>query len=428
MTSRERHEDPTTISLPYGKGSITFTVTEEYQVIRPRPVECEPPEAVISDAISNSIGSVGLEEFVRSTTSLLIIVNDGTRPSHTPMILRHIQPIIRDHHDAHFLIATGTHPPPDGNGLARIFGDLLPEIRVRMSAHDATDKGQLESIGTTTRGIEVTLNRRITGSDGIICIGNVKPHYFAGFTGGRKSLIPGCAGYHTIEMNHRLAIDVGARPMGVKENPLAMDLEEGVRLLGEKRIFSIQTVVSPDHRLAGVYCGDLHASFREAVMRSTEVYRVPVGSTGNIVVTSNPYPMDINLYQSQHALENVIDIVEKGGIVILVSKCWDGIGNPAYLDLLDRGGDQEGVDRIVRGGYRLGDHKAVRFLRMAEHADMWAVADLDDPIIRRSRMKPYHNLQQAVDDAITTIRGRGREPRIVVFPFGGMTVPWLDGI
>ena len=306
----------------------------------------------------------------------------------------------------------------------RMFGNRLSELRDRISSHDARNERELKTIGTTTRGTKITLNRRITGSDGIICIGNVKPHYFAGFTGGRKSIIPGCAGYGTIERNHRLALEMGARPMELAENPLACDLEECVRLLGEKRIFSIQTVEGLDHELAGVYCGDIHSSFSEAVEQARGIYGVRVGSKGNIIITANPYPMDINLYQSQHALENVIGMVEQGGIVILVSRCWDGIGNPEYLDMLDRQGDLEEMEkRVEREGYRLGDHKAVRFLRMKERVDLWAVTDLDEGTVRRSRMRPFHDLQQAVEEAVRVMRANGEEPRIMVFPLGGMTVP-----
>ena len=214
--------------------------------------------------------------------------------------------------------------------------------------------------------------------------------------------------------------------MNLQTNPLALDLAEALDFLGDTKIFSIQTVADHTHSLAVCYCGDLEKSFGKAVETARELYSIPMRSKGNIIITANPYPMDINLYQSQHALENVKHITESGGIIILVSRCWGGVGNPAYLELLDRGRDREGVERIIREGYRLGDHKALRFLKMAENAELWAVTELEDSYVKRSMMKPYHDIQRAVDDAVAAIRKNGRVPDIRIFPEGGMTLPYLQ--
>jgi len=416
------------ITLPYGKETISFSVEEQCEVYTPKKIQCDSSDVNLSDAFTDPIAMPSLEEFIRKTRKLLVIVNDGTRPSLTPDILSHIHPVIRKHSNAQFLIATGAHLPPDESGLYRIFGDLLPHLRDRIVPHRAKEEGELIFMGTTSRGTEVSFNRRVLESDGIICIGNVKSHYFAGFAGGRKSFLPGVAGYGTIETNHSHAVEEGSQPMMLKGNPLAEDMEEGVRMLGDKRIFSIQTVVDQEHKLAGAYCGELFGSFERAVERTREIFEVPMASRGNIIISVNPYPMDINLYQSQHALENVKQVVEEGGITILVSRCWGGVGNPAYLELLDRGRTLEGVERILGEGYRLGYHKALRFMKMKENSELWAVTGLDDEVIRRSLMKPYNVLRQAVNDAIRKVKAGGREPRIKVFPYGGMTVPCLRKI
>lgn len=305
----------------------------------------------------------------------------------------------------------------------RVFGDYLDLYRDRILVHDARDDGSLVEIGTTSRGTSVHINHHILDVDRIICMGNVKPHYFAGFAGGRKSILPGVAGYRTIEQNHSHACDPFALPMNLEGNPVAEDMEEGARLLGDKPIFSIQTVLDQDHRLARCFSGDLKASFREAVILARTLFGVPVASRSSIVITANPYPMDINLYQSQHALENVRGIVEPGGIIILVSRCWGGVGNSAYLNALDTMREEENSGHT---DYRLGDHKAVRFRQMVEHADLWMVSDLDDTTVQRSMMRPFRSIQKAVDQAVKVVEERGMIPRIRIFPMGGMTVPIMD--
>ncbi len=439
MTHKNRLEDPTrispsynqnitTFSLPYGKDLISFSLTDPCNVHPPKRVKIEwSPSSILKDALNNPLGVGSLKDFVADTRKLLILVNDATRPAPTPAVLVYLHRSIKDHEDLSFLIASGTHPPPDPDGLSRIFGEMLPHYHERISYHQAREEKELIEVGKTSRGTPVSFNRRILESDGIICIGNVKPHYFAGFAGGRKTLLPGAAGYRTIEMNHSHAIHDGSQPMVLKGNPVAEDLEEGVRFLGEKRIFSIQTVVDQDHIIVGAYSGDLHLSFARATDRATEINRIPVSSKGNIVISANPYPMDIDLYQAQHALENVKHMVEKGGILILVSRCWGGAGNQSYMKLLEQGGTREGVQEIIDKGYRLGHHKALRIMKMRDHCELWAVTDLPGEVVERSRMKPYHDLQRAVDEAVNEIIRQGRKPQILVFPQGGMTVPHYTG-
>lgn len=425
-STNNRTKEPTTVSIGYGKDQVSFSTTERCTVYLPNHSPEIDPDAVILQSLANPMDSSSLSDFIDGTRSLLLIVNDATRPSLTPLILKSLLLHIEDHAQLNVLLATGTHPIPDQSSLERIFGETLERLRSRILFHDSRDDSSLTFVGKTSRGTNVRLNKEVLTADGIICIGNVKPHYFAGFAGGRKSFLPGLAGFGTVEQNHAHACDPRSQPMRLSGNPVAEDLEEGLRFLDGTRIFSIQTVLDHEHRLVGCFCGDLERSFIEATKLARMIYGINVLNRGNLVITANPYPMDINLYQSQHALENIRSIVEPGGIVILVSRCWDGIGNPAYLEALDEARRfvlTEMLERHSGLGYNLGDHKAIRFLQMSEQFDIWALTDLDDTTIMRSRMRPIHNLQKAVDEAAQILQRRGKEPCIMVFPKGGLTVP-----
>ena len=414
------------VDIPYGKRHVTLEIDVPCEVLRPNDVELKDDTETLSRALGHPLGKETFPEFASKVKRLLVIVTDATRPTPTARVLVQLCPALSRHPDLTFLVATGTHRAPTEDEQKTIFGELYSEFRNRIHVHDAKNDENLVYVGKTSRGTEVSLNRMVTEADGILTINNVKPHYFAGFTGGRKALLPGVASYRTIEMNHSHALSDAAQPMALEGNPVAEDMEEAARLLGEKRVFSIQTVVTADHRIYAASAGDIFASFDAAVRHATELDSVVLKTKGNIILTANPHPMDINLYQAQHALENAKLALEPPGITILISKCWDGVGNDAFLKLLDMVESSEDVERVLGKGYKLGYHKAARMMGMKRNTELWLVSDLDDEVARRAKMKPYHDIQEALDDAIAKMKTKNREPQVVVMPNGGMTVPLVE--
>jgi nickel-dependent lactate racemase len=226
-------------------------------------------------------------------------------------------------------------------------------------------------------------------------------------------------------MNHKLAMSDKARSIVLEGNPVHDDMEDAMKVLKDVNVFSIQTVLTSDHDLYAVTAGDLHESFDAAISFANQVFCVPLKRKGNIVITAAPYPMDIDLYQSQKALDNGKLALERNGIIILVSKCRTGIGDETFLDLLCTSETPEKVLEMIREEYKLGYHKAAKMAQIGSHAQMWAVTDLDDSIIHKAMLKPYKSIQMAVDDAVKTLREKGEEPRVVVMPFGSLTVPMI---
>jgi nickel-dependent lactate racemase len=198
-----------------------------------------------------------------------------------------------------------------------------------------------------------------------------------------------------------------------------------MNVLKDLNVFSIQTVLTGDHKLYAVTAGDLHKSFDKAIEYSKQIFCVPLKQKGNIVITAAPYPMDIDLYQSQKALDNGKLALEDDGVIILVSKCRTGVGEDAFLELLCKADSPKKILDILGEEYKLGYHKAAKMAQIGVRAEMWAVTDLDDEIIKKSQLKPYSDIQKAVDDAVKFIKSKNKEPRAVIMPFGSLTVPFI---
>ena len=413
------------VDIPYGGKKIRIKITEKYEVLTPNKVRVKDENEIITQGLRNPIDKESLEEFVANAKQLLVIVNDATRPTPTAKILKHLYPIISSHPNIKFLIATGIHRAPTQKEYRFIFGDLYKKFQNRIYSHDARKDEDMIYLGRSKNGTEMYINKMVPETKNILVIGSVEPHYFAGYTGGRKSFLPGVASYKTIEMNHKLALDNNASPLSLKENPVNIDMIDAMNVLKNINVFSIQTILTGDHKIYAVTSGDLTRSFEIAIKYANEIFCVPLKEKGNIVITVAPYPMDIDLYQSQKALENGKLALQEDGIIILVSKCRAGIGEKTFLELLSKADTPQKVFEIISRGYKLGYHKAARIAQLKTWAEIWAVTSLNDKIIRKTMMKPYKDIQSAVDDAIKTIKTKGKQPKIIILPSGSLTVPYI---
>ncbi len=382
---------------------------------------------IIKNALEDPIDSVGFAEFADYEDSLLIIVNDGTRPTPTARIVREIYPILKDHPDVRFLIATGAHRAPNQEEFDFMFGEHHEEFADRIFSHDARDEDAMVHLGTSTNGTEMYINRMVPEADRILVISSVEPHYFGGYTGGRKSFLPGVASYKTITQNHKLALSNRARALALDGNPVHEDMMDALKNLSDMKVFSIQTVLTGDHKIFACTAGDLHGSFYAAIEQAFKIFCVPLEHRGNIVVTVAPYPMDVDLYQSQKAVENGKYALQNGGVLILVSRCTDGIGGKTFFDLLSSEPTPQEVLYRINKDYKLGWHKAAKMAQIGVWAQVWAVSELPEEDLEAINIVSYRDVQKAIDDAIDFIKEKGSEPKTVILSSGSLTVPVLEG-
>lgn len=360
----------------------------------------------------------------------LVIVNDGTRPTPTAEILASDKDFFGSE-CVHYIIATGAHRAPEGDEWAMIFGDLYAEVKGRIHIHDARDVGSLSYYGTTARGTEVYFNKILKDFPRILAIGSVEPHYFAGYTGGRKAFMPGIAGYDSITANHKLALQAEAALMKIADNPVHDDMVEASRMISqasdEVSIFSIMSVLDRQQEIYSLHCGGLEESFLSAVEIAKRVFAVPVQKAADIIITYAAAPMNKDLFQSQKAIENVRGVLSPGGIVILVSECDEGIGDTAFYDLLALGRAPDDVLMRIRRGYKLGYHKAVKFAELTSTADIFAVTGIDAALLEAVFIRPFNSLQAALDEACEIyMRRSDKKPFVMIVPDGSLTVPMLE--
>ena len=413
------------VDIPYGKEKIKVQIPKPCDVMVPNKVSIKDQDKLIEDALENSIGFDSYDEFAENLDRLLVIVNDATRPTPTSKILKYLLPVLSSQPNVKFLVATGVHRAPTEEEYRFIFGDTYEVFRRKIYAHDARKDEDMTYLGKSKNGTEMYINKLVPEYRNILVIGSVEPHYFAGYTGGRKSFLPGVASYKTIEMNHKLALSDDARSLALDGNPVNEDMIDAMNVLKDLNIFSIQTILTGDHKLYAVTAGDLIKSFDAAIEYAHQVFCVPLKQKGNIVISAAPYPMDIDLYQSQKALDNGKLALEDGGIIILVSKCRDGVGEDTFLELLGKADSPKKILDILGEEYKLGYHKAAKMAQIGIRAEMWAVTDLDDETIKKSQLKPYSDIQSAIDDAVEVIKKKGKQPRTVVMPSGSLTVPLI---
>ena len=410
-------------TIKYGKEQVEIDIKEPFQVLLPNKVPIKNEDKIIEQALEKPYGFESYDDFSDRKDKILVIINDATKPTPTSKILKYLLPVLSSHPDVKFLIATGSHRPPTEEEIKFILGDTYTFFRRKTYVHDAKKPERLIKIGTTKSGTEVSINKLAEEYGNILVIGSVEPHYFAGCTGGRKAFLPGIASFETIEMNHKYALSDKACFLKFKGNPVHEDMTDAIRFLKDYNIFSIQAVQDFEHNIYAVTAGDIIESFNAAIKFVKDVYCVPIKEKANIVVTVVNHPMDINLYQSQHALENAKLALEEGGIIILVSKCRTGVGSETFVELLSKSDTPEDVMKLLGGKYKLESHKSVRILKIKSKSQIFAVTDVDEKIIEKSKMKPYKKIQTAVDDAIEFIRSEGKQAKIIIIPDGSHTVP-----
>lgn len=412
------------IDIPYGQEIIKVTVPDSnvLDVIKPKKVPIADERETIFEALKNPINSVPFSEFISDAKDMLIIVNDATRPTQTAKVLDFLFEQIKDL-NLRLIVATGTHRAPTEEELQFIFGSHLNDFRNKIIIHDAKADENLKHVGTTKRGTEVYLNKAALDAHKLFIIGSVEPHYFSGYTGGRKAFIPGLAGYKTIENNHKFALKPEAKTLALSGNPVNEDMVEGVSKILDREIFCVNMVLDNDHNIYAATAGHLIDSFFAAIEKANDVFCVKIPQKADIVVTVAPHPMDIDLYQSQKALDNGKLALKDGGTIILVSKCRTGVGPNTFVMLMSSSDSPQGTLDYISKEYKVGYHKAAKLAEIALCSEMWAVTDLEDKILQDIFITPFDSIQNAVDGALTK---HGSDAKILFMPNGAITVPMLD--
>ncbi|MBU0462810.1 MAG: nickel-dependent lactate racemase [Proteobacteria bacterium] len=409
------------IEVPYGKnGAMSAKISDDVKIsfLEANDVKIGDENKNIKAAINTPINSKSFKDFLRDAKKVLVIVNDATRPTPTKKILEFIFDDLKQT-NFNFIIATGAHRGPSQEEYLQIFGSYYEKIKDRIIVHDARAEKDMVFLGKSTNGTQMFVNKAGVEADKIIIISSVEPHYFAGYTGGRKSFLPGIAGYKTIEQNHKLALAPKAKALALDGNPVHEDMMDAIKTM-KQDIFSIMTVLDKHHKVYATCCGHINDSFYAAIDRANEVFAAPLKEKVDIVVSVVKFPQDIDLYQAQKGIDNAKLALKKNGILILVAKCRCGIGGKAFAELLGSSDTPQAALETIEKKYVLGYHKAAKMAEICLWAQIWGVTDIPPAVISKLFIKPFSNLQTALDQALEE---KGRNSSILFLMDGGLTVP-----
>ena len=408
------------LKITYNNDEIDFPISEDLniKIYEPNNVIAASEEIqLISEALSKPSGSESFDNFLKQKGKLLVIVNDGTRPTPTRTVIKVLDEFL-ENQDVTFIIATGVHRAPTEEEYRYIFGSSYDKYSDRIVVHDSRKSEDMIFLGTSNNGTEMWINKHAIEADKILVIGSVEPHYFAGYTGGRKALLPGIASFKTIEQNHKHALDKKAQSLSLKGNPVHEDMIDAIKVVN-KNIFTIMTVLDKEHKVYAATSGDIHSAFNEATKYADDVFVVDVEEEADIVISIAKYPMDFDLYQSQKALDNGKLALKEGGILILISAYRNGVGEDEFIKLLSSCRNPQEVLEKIKNNYKLGWHKAGKMAEINLSAEVWAVTELEEELLKSIFITPFKDIKSALNKAVSI---KGKNAKILILPDGCVTV------
>lgn len=417
--------------LPYGKSDVCVRIPARNFLgsIEPKEEAGAPDaKAEIERALKEPIGSKRLREIAQPEHKVAIVVDDFTRstPSHAMLlpVLAELNAVGVKDDNVTVIFGCGTHRAVKPDEAARLLGEEALK-RVKTVSHDCKAEDLVYVGKTKTHRNKVYLNRVFAEADVKVLLGDVGFHYYAGYGGGRKSVLPAVSGEKTIKRNHAMLLQASARSGVLAGNPVHEEMTEAARLA--KVDFILNVVTNSKGEIVKAFAGDLEQAFNEAVKLVDEMYRVPVDHRAEIVVVSpGGYPADIDLYQAYKALDNALKVVKRNGVIILVAECAEGHGDPVFYDWMMRLGELKKVEREIKRNFALGGHKAYYLLKALQRYPIILVSSLPD-YYATSIFKL--KTARAVNDALSeALRMAGSAAKVWVMPQGTFTLPEVKSI
>jgi len=387
---------------------------------------------IIKNALENPSGTERLREIVarKKGGKIVIVLDDHTRDVPTEKMLDVLSEeidIFRDHsRKITLLVACGTHEPPGEEDLRRILGKYSSHSRYILKISDC-DAKDMVYVGTTSRGTVVKLNKDYVDADIRILTGDITLHYYAGFGGGRKSILPGISSRETITKNHSLLTDMHARTANIERNPVHQDMLEAASFAPPD--FLLNILAAENGNVVAAYAGEMNQAFSKGVELAKDFFsRKTHGLFDLLIVSAGRYPKDRNLYQATKAVENCYRAVIPGGELILVAECREGIGDRYFEEWMNRYSNFEDTEEAIRRNFVLGGHKAYYMRKVMNRLGVSIVSSLDADVLRSWQIKAYNSVQEAALACVKKLSLKGASLRIglVKNGFDTLLVPPTD--
>ncbi len=406
-----------TVAFPYGKEFLTHSF-EDFQlkaVLTSKIHDYKSAlsqEALVEDALKFPIGSKPLQELAKGKHNVVIIASDHTRPVPSkiiiPAMLREIRKGNPDA-DITILIATGCHRGTERSELVAKFGEEIVE-KEKIVVHNCDDEENLVNIGTLPSGGQCTINRIAWEADLLCAEGFIEPHFFAGFSGGRKSVLPGIAGRESVLANHcsEFIADANSRTGILNGNRIHQDMVWAARQA--KLAFIVNVVINAKKEAIYAVAGDMEAAHQKGCEFLSSLCQVSAEKTDIVITTNGGYPLDQNIYQAVKGMTAAEAAVKKGGVIIMIASSSDGCGGEDFRRQLSEESD---INKTLSLFLSRGRNETVPdqwqtqvFIRVLNHAQVIYISQVEDSLVRSLHMTTAHSIEEALQIAYGKLKNQ----------------------
>lgn len=423
-----------TIRLAYGKTEVELKVPSRVK-IRVLNIKSLKPiknfRRAVNQALDQPIGLSGFNDLFLARDHVAIVIPDKTRGAYFPPVLEvflnRLNHLGISNNQVRLIVGRGLHSSHSLKELKSLIGKRVYDS-IKVIDHDARDKKNLVYLGKTSSGTKVEINRAVVESDKIITCGIIRHHYYAGYSGGRKLILPGIAGYRTIQQNHRLVFNPegtpGKNPKAssgqFKGNPINEDMIEVARMLGVD--FSINLVLNHHREYARIFCGDIIKAHQAGCNFLDRVCSVKLTQPADCIIASTGgYPADINFIQTHKTIDHATKALKPGGIMLVLAECGEGIGSDTFLPWF-RYSTMSALEKALRKKFVVNGHTALCTLMKAQQFKIYLYSKLSDALIKKIHFNPVRNLQRTITEIFNFLP---RQHIVLIIPQGSSLLPCL---
>jgi lactate racemase len=407
------------IPLGFGSTTLELEIPEKNisSVILPSDSgKKEEASFLIREALDNPIKSRPLSEIVNPDSRIAILVSDVTRPTPTakilPTLLEELYLGGAKHENIFIVFALGLHRQQTEDESKRLVGEDIYK-KIRCIQHETS---RCMHIGVTSRGTPIEIFEDVLDADIVIGTGSVEFHYYAGYSGGAKSVLPGISSRETIITNHKMMIDENA-VSGRVDGAVRQDMEEAAKIFGLD--FILNVVLDSKKEIVAAVAGDFIEAHRKGTEVVDSMYKVPVEPADAVIVSCGGFPKDVNLFQANKALDNATQAVKAGGSIILVAECAEGIGNQVYECWNRECRTPDDAIERFKQCFEFGGHKSAIIAKIAKKFKLYLVSKLPEEQTKSAFFIPMPGLKEA----LSAVLSEKPDAKIHLMPYGGQTLP-----
>jgi nickel-dependent lactate racemase len=390
------------LELKYGSKRISLKLEEDniLSILSGKKLlPLTDPREKVKRVLKYPISSISLHENFGAGEKTAIVVSDRTRnvaaTVFLPVMINELNSIGIKDSDIFIVFACGTHRLHAKDEHKKIVGEDIAR-RIELIDHDCSDKKNLVMLGTTSRGTKVEVNKRVAEADRIILTGAITYHYFAGYGGGRKAVLPGISSFQAIQANHKLCLTSDNAKTGVLAgNPVHEDMVEAAKMLNPDLILNV--IMDDTGRISSVFAGDLVEAHEAGCEELDSNYKIKIEKKAKAVIASaGGGTKDLNFVQSHKAMENASYVLEEGGTMVLLGESSEGFPSGEYMKYVDLG-SAEAIENELKRNFTISGHTILSAFRKAEKFRIIWVSRLDREVMRKFGIVPADDLAEAMN-------------------------------